>query len=67
MDYNNLPLTEGTYVIMQDSDRYDDREFDSRSEAEDAIDEIEEDGIWIGYVELCNDQLEIQFVCGEQA
>lgn len=67
MDYNNLPLTEGTYVLMQSADRYDDQEFYTRTEAEDAIDELDEDDMWIGYVERINDQLEIVFVCGEQS
>lgn len=67
MDYNNLPLTEGTYVLMQSADRFDDQEFDTRTEAEDAIDELDEDDMWVGYVERINDQLEIVFICGEQA
>lgn len=62
---NNAPLTEGTYVIMRDTDRWDDECYTDRSEAEDLMDSVDEDGVWIGRVEKINDQLEIIFVYGD--
>lgn len=64
---NNLPLVEGSYVLMCDVDRLDDRCYQTRAEAEEQMDSFDgDDGIWLGLVERINDQLEIIFVCGDQ-
>ena len=68
--YNELELVEGTYVLMQDVDRYDDVDYDTRREAVDAMIEAQDDGeedMWVGRVERFDDRLEIIFVEGESA
>lgn len=66
--YNNLKLTVGAYVLMQDVDRYDDVNYASEPDAHDAMIAAQDDGeqgMWIGIVELINDKPEIIFVDGE--
>ncbi len=68
--YNELELIEGTYVLMQDVDRYDDVDYDTRREAVAAMIEAQDDGeedMWVGCVERINGRLEIMFVEGESA
>ena len=65
--YNNLSLTEGAYVLMQDEDRFNNAEYDTHFEAIKAMEEYDEEGMWVGFVEKINDQLEIMFVYGDQA
>jgi len=51
---NALPIIEGTYVLMQDVDRYDDTYYETLDDAREALDAAEEDGeeeMWIGCVE----------------
>jgi hypothetical protein len=55
---------------MQDVDRYDDVDYDTRREAVDAMIEAQDDGeedMWVGCVERINGKLEIMFVEGESA
>lgn len=69
-NYNDLVLVDGSYVLMCDTDRFDDVEYQTRAEAECAMDLAVDDGcdaMWVGRVERINDQLEIMFVCGESA
>lgn len=69
-NYNELKLTIGTYVLMQDVDRYNDVDYETRDDAEDAMLELEDegiDGLWVGRVEEINEQPEIMFVCGTSA
>ena len=65
--YNDLPLTEGTYVLMQDVDRFNDVDYDTLREAEINMQHAQLDGekeMWVGYVEnIGNPHLEIMFVC----
>ena len=68
--YNDLVLVEGSYVLMCDTDRFNDAEYQTSDEAECAMNLAVNDGyeaMWVGYVERINDQLEIMFVCGESA
>jgi hypothetical protein len=67
MSYNELELHEDTYIIMQDVDRYNDAEYTTAAEAEEAMLAIGDIEMWVGRVERINDQLEIMFVCGESA
>lgn len=67
MNANELKLNEGSYILMIDNDRYNDAEFDSEQDAINAMNDSDESGMWVGYVEKINDQLEIMFCCGEQA
>jgi hypothetical protein len=57
--YNDLQLTEGTYVLMQDVDRYDDTDYPTQGEAEAAMVYAVADGeeaMWVGRVEMINDK-----------
>ena len=67
MSYNELELHEDTYIIMQDVDRYNDAEYTTAAQAEEALLAIGDAKMWVGRVEQINDQLEIMFVCGESA
>lgn len=66
MHANELKLSEGTYILMIDNDRYNDAEF-SEQDAINAMENRDESGMWVGYAEEINGQLEIMFCCGEQA
>ena len=65
--YNDLPLVEGTYVLMQDVDRFNNVDYDTFREAEINMQHAQldgEDDMWIGFVEdLGGSHLEILFVC----
>lgn len=70
-DYNQMKTVPGTYVLMQDVDRYDDIDYQTKSDAIKAMESAQNDGknkMWVGIVEDFGDgRTETIFCCGESA
>lgn len=68
---NELPLIPGTYVVMEDNDRYDINDYSSETDAAEAMRDAIEDGanaerMWVAYVEM-QEHPELMFCCGGES
>ena len=64
---NELPTINGTYILMQDVDRFNDTDYESIEDARGALYDAQDDGcedMWIAYVD---EDGNLQFEEGESA